>query len=253
LNEAEHNFEALKNFFQQKLTVMGREGVIGVAKFQHVCENLMSEQQARLKQTSGEQFSSLLENGSIICIGMAYPESVIDAIDTKLANGTVDKNTWNIYAREYDALNKALNATAEEIVQRFGGVAIPPVTGTRVEKIEDYYGKTISHRVVAEHAGLGWRGKNELLVNPQFSCALRFASIVTSLPLPHGKKIDTSCGDCTACIDVCAILKVKSKLPNYRANCMQQITKLGLEKDVCGRCIKACYRQSKHAHQFRLR
>ena len=90
---------------------------------------------------------------------MASPESVIDAIDTKLANGTVDKNTWNIYAREYDALNKALNATAEEIVQRFGGDAIPPVTGTHVEKVEDYYGKTISHRVVAEHAGDPQRSK----------------------------------------------------------------------------------------------
>jgi epoxyqueuosine reductase QueG len=130
---------------------------------------------------------------------------------------------------------------------------IPPVTGSTVEKVEDYYGKTISHRVVAEVAELGWRGKNELLVNQRLSCALRFASIVTCLPLPNGKKLNVSCGDCTACLDACAILKTKNKLPNYRANCLEHITKLGLEKDVCGRCIKACYRQGKYAHKFKLR
>jgi epoxyqueuosine reductase QueG len=138
----------------------------------------------------------------------------------------------DVYAREYDALNKALNVTALEFVARFGGIAIPPVTGAHVEKVEDYYGKTISHRVVAEHAGLGWRGKNELLVKERFSCAIRFASIVTSLPLPHGKKLAQECGSCTACTDACGILKAKGKLPNYSANCMQQITKLGLEKEV---------------------
>jgi epoxyqueuosine reductase len=194
-----------------------------------------------------------LENGSIICLGMAYPESAIDAIDAKLSNGIIDKTTWNIYAKEYDALNKTLDTVAREIAQRFGGIVIPPVTGSTVEKVEDYYGKTISHRVVAEVAELGWRGKNELLVNQRLSCALRFASIVTCLPLPNGKKLNVSCGDCTACLDACAILKTKNKLPNYRANCLEHITKLGLEKDVCGRCIKACYRQGKYAHKFKLR
>jgi epoxyqueuosine reductase len=253
LNDAKQNFETIRGFFEQKLDDLGRDGVIGVAKFRDVYDDLMPTQQARLEQISGEQFSNLSQNGSIICLGMAYPKSAIDAIDAKLSNGTIDKNTWNIYAKEYDTLNKTLDAVAREIAQRFGGIVIPPVTGATVEKVEDYYGKTISHRVVAEHAGLGWRGKNELLVNESFSCALRFASVVTSLPLPGGKKLNKSCGDCTTCLDGCAILKTKNRLSNYRANCLEHITKLGLEKDVCGRCIKACYQRGKYAHEFRLR
>jgi epoxyqueuosine reductase QueG len=254
LNEAKQNFEAIKGFFEQKLVELGRAGVIGAAKFQHVYEDLMPEQQARLNQISGEQFSCLLENGSIICLGMAYPESAIDAIDAKLTDGAVDKTTWNIYARDYKTLNKALDTVAREIAQRFGGIVIPPVTGESVKKVEDYYGKTVSHRIVAEHAGLGWRGKNELLVNEKLSCALRFSSIITCLPLPHGQKLNTSCKDCTACIDACTILTNKNKLQNYRANCLQQITKLGLEADVCGTCIKACYRHSTtHHHKFKLK
>jgi epoxyqueuosine reductase QueG len=243
----------VKAFFEKKLVELERDGIIGVAKFQHVYAELMPEQQARLREVSGEQFRCLLRNGSIICIAMAYPESAIDAIDAKLKDGTIDKTTWNIYAGEYDALNKALDTVAREIAERFSGIVIPPVTGAHVKKVEDYYGKTISHRVVAEYAGLGWRGKNELLVNEKLSCALRFASIITDLPLPHGKQLEPLCGDCTACVDACAILKTKSKLPNYRSNCMQSITKLGLDAVVCGKCIKACYQQSTLAHQFRLR
>lgn len=253
LNETKQNFEAVKGFFEQKLAELGRDGVIGTAKFQHVYDDLMPEQQTKLQEISGKQFNSLLKNGSIICIAMAYPESAIDAIDARSSDGTVDKTTWNIYAKEYNALNKALDAVAREIAQRFGGVVIPPVTGATVEKVEDYYGKTISHRVVAEHAGLGWRGKNELLVNERLSCALRFASVATLLPLPHGTKLGTNCKDCTACLEVCPILKNKNKLQNYRENCREYISHLGLEADVCGKCIKACYRRSIYKRKFKLK
>ncbi len=120
---------------------MGRAGVLGVARFQHVYEDLMPEQQERLKRISREQFSDLLENGSIICLGMSYTESAIDAINARLSDGTLDKPTWNIYAREYNALNKALDSVARKIAERFGGIAIPPVTGAAVKKVEEHYGK----------------------------------------------------------------------------------------------------------------
>jgi epoxyqueuosine reductase len=112
---------------------------------------------------------------------------------------------------------------------------------------------TVSHRVVAENAGLGWRGKNELIVNEKFSCALRFASVVTSLPLSHGEKIKASCGECKACLEACAYLGNKEKLENYREDCRRYIVKLGLEREVCGKCIKACYRHSTFSDRFTLR
>jgi epoxyqueuosine reductase QueG len=90
---------------------------------------------------------------------MAYLESAIEAIDPRLSDGTADKIAWKIYAKESDALNNALDAVARESVKRFCGIVIPPDTGEIVKKVEDYYGKTISHRVVTERAGLGWRGK----------------------------------------------------------------------------------------------
>ncbi|HEY4675258.1 MAG TPA: hypothetical protein VIH48_04300 [Candidatus Bathyarchaeia archaeon] len=252
-SEKQHNFEAISEFFNRKLADLDYDGIIGVAKFQNVYNGLMPAQKTRLEQMCGEQFQTLLKSGSIICTAMAYPERVIDCIDARLRDQAVDKVRWNAYAKEYNTLNKILNATAKDIADRFGGVVIPPVTGITVKHVDEYYGKTISHRVIAENAGLGWRGKNELVVNEKLSCALRFASIITNLPLNHGKKLNASCGECEACLEVCRILKNKNRMQDYRENCRRYITNLDLETDVCGKCIKACYRNGIYSHKFKLR
>jgi hypothetical protein len=37
-----------------------------------------------------------MKEGSIICLGIAYPEDVIDCIDVKFDDGTIDRNRWNV-------------------------------------------------------------------------------------------------------------------------------------------------------------
>ena len=54
-----------------------------------------------------------MKDGSIICIGIAYPEHAIDCIDVRLNDGTVDKDAWNVYAREYHKINSLLNKISE--------------------------------------------------------------------------------------------------------------------------------------------
>jgi hypothetical protein len=44
----------------------------------------------------------------------------------------------------------------------------------------------------------------------------------------------------------------KDRLENYREQCRRYIVSLGLEHEVCGKCIKACYRGSVHRDAFRL-
>jgi epoxyqueuosine reductase QueG len=99
---------------------------------------------------------------------------------------------------------------------------------------------------------VGWRGKNELVVNPVFSCAMRLASVVTETTLERTPTIGKGCGDCRACLDACPILSSKDRLENYRELCRRYIVSLGLDSDVCGKCIKACYRNSIYGDQYRL-
>jgi len=251
--ERTRNSDRLGTFFGEKLAKIGYDGVIGVADFKKVYDELMPNQRGKLEDICSDHFQDLRKNGSIICIGITYPEHAIDCIDVRLSNGTADKHAWNTYAREYHKLNSFLNAISADISDHFEGVLIPAtVEGVAVKNVEDYYGMTVSHRVIAENAGLGWQGKNELVVNEKFSCALRFASVITGVPLIHERKVQDSCGRCEACLEVCSFLRNKDKLKNYRESCRRYIVQLGLAGQVCGKCIKACYRHSIFADRFRL-
>ena len=251
--ERGRNSQRVKSFFSQRLAEIGYNGVIGVAAFKRVHDGLSPVSRRRLAELCRGRFESLQKNGSIICIGIAYPEHVIDCIDVKFGDGSVDKDAWNVYAKEYHKLNRFLNKISGDLADSFDGISIPAtVEGIVIRNVEEYYEKTVSHRVVAENAGLGWRGKNELIVNEKFSCALRFASVITGFPLTYARRTETLCGNCEACLEVCPFLKNKDKLENYRENCRRYIAQLGLEGHVCGKCIKACYRHSTFCSRFKL-
>ncbi len=252
-DEKESNLRRVEECFRSELRQLGYAGVLGVASFGAVYRELVPVQRARLEETCGARFEGLKERGSIVCIGIAYSDRSIDCIGAE-SGGVPDRDTWNVYARAYGELNRVLDIISSRIVDRFGGVAIPATVGglTKVGNVREYDEMTVSHRVVAENAGLGWRGKNELIINQEYGCALRFASIVASVPLPHGEKVPSACGECTACVEVCSFLRNKRRLVDYRENCRRFINALGLEEQVCGKCILACHRLGLFKDKFRL-
>lgn len=62
----------------------------------------------------------------------------------------------------------------------------------------------ILERAFAEKSGLGWIGKNTMLINKTAGSWFFLGEIFTSLPLPVKTEQPTNhCGSCTACIDIC--------------------------------------------------
>jgi epoxyqueuosine reductase len=61
----------------------------------------------------------------------------------------------------------------------------------------------VLERAWGERAGLGWRGKHSLLVDPQRGSFFFLACIVTSIALDADAPQTDHCGSCTACIDAC--------------------------------------------------
>ena len=257
LDEANRNTDAIIKYFNQHLEKHGERGDIGFAKFSSVFNSLMPIQQSKLRSITSGLFEKLYNCGTIVSIGVAYSDPSIDYINTT-EDGKVNYDLWNEYALEYHRLNQILNQMAKDIASEFDGIALTATIGGVIEKVKhvrEYFEMVISHRAVAEQAGVGWRGKNQLLIHKKYSCAIRFSSVILSIPLTHGTKMVSKCEDCSACEDVCSFIRNRDTLPDYRENCRRYILHLkrnGIEKDICGKCIKACYRRSLLKEQFDL-
>lgn len=94
----------------------------------------------------------------------------------------------------HDLLRERLNALAGWLEVR--------VPGTRARGVVD--SAPVAERDFAWLAGLGWFGKNTMLIDPRSGSYFLLAALVTDLELPAEEPLDTDhCGTCTACLDAC--------------------------------------------------
>jgi epoxyqueuosine reductase len=61
----------------------------------------------------------------------------------------------------------------------------------------------VQERVYAQHAGIGWIGKNTCVINPDAGSWIFLAEILCSLPLECDQPAFDQCGTCTLCLEAC--------------------------------------------------
>lgn len=61
----------------------------------------------------------------------------------------------------------------------------------------------VMERDWAKHAGIGWTGKNTLLINPKAGSYFFLSELIIDLELVADSPIKDYCGTCTRCIDAC--------------------------------------------------
>jgi epoxyqueuosine reductase len=84
----------------------------------------------------------------------------------------------------------------------------------------------ILERELAVLAGLGWQGKNTMLLHPRLGSYLLLGVVATTLPLlPAQHPTPDSCGTCTRCIDACPT----SAITPYHIDARRCISYLTLE------------------------
>jgi epoxyqueuosine reductase len=120
-----------------------------------------------------------------------------DATETTAPRGWISRYAW---ADDYhDVLREKLQRLLQDL-----RVEYPQPFEARI------YADTgpINERVLAKHAGLGWLGKNTLLLNERIGSFFFLGVILTSLELPPTLGISDlppadRCGTCRKCIDAC--------------------------------------------------
>jgi epoxyqueuosine reductase len=61
----------------------------------------------------------------------------------------------------------------------------------------------VQERVYAQHAGVGWIGKNTCVINPDVGSWIFLAEIICNLALECDRPAFDQCGTCTLCIEAC--------------------------------------------------
>jgi epoxyqueuosine reductase QueG len=231
--------EAIERYFADLCADAGRCGLIGFAPVEAV--RLLPEQMTYLQRRL--QLLPASEAVTAVAIGLLYREDEVRAIPASWQAQAGPTDTWNEYARAYGELNRLLNKFAGTLADELGGVAEPATMegwAATVDHVEQYFGHCVSHRVFAEAAQLGWRGRHGLIVTPEAGPALRFATVFVPQHIgPHPRHL-AGCGDCRACVDVCPILH---KAERYREACRRRLAALDLEDEVCGICVRVCWEQ----------
>lgn len=161
-----------------------------------------------------------------------------------------------LYSAVYQTANRILDDLAFRTAARLqsDGFLSLPIPASQVLDQETWHA-AISHKAVARMAGLGWQGKNLLLITPRYGSRVRLVTVLTTAPLDIDGPVKNRCGNCTLCRDACpagAIKGVKTETHYADRNeaihfhkCLEKLTgefaRLpGVNAPICGICIKVC-------------
>jgi len=172
-----------------------------------------------------------------ICLGARLSQAILSEMDQK---------PTRLYFHHYKIINSFLDQAALKlgnIIQKKGYAALAiPAT-----QIIDWEKNTahLSHRRLGVLAGLGWIGRNNLLVNEKLGSQFRLVSILTDMPLAIDKPSKKDCGNCRLCIKICPGGAIQESPADFdHQKCFDQLksfqTQRQVEQFICGVCVNIC-------------
>ncbi len=160
--------------------------------------------------------------------------------------GTLEDHPNQLYEHHYRQVNFALDRLALDLaalIQDLGARALP-VAASQIVDWQTRRGH-LSHKRVAAGAGLGWLGRNNLLVTRRFGAQVRLVTVLTDLGLEPDHPIENGCGSCRACIAACPAKAIGETATEFEhLDCFALLKefqrKRYVSQYICGLCVKAC-------------
>jgi epoxyqueuosine reductase len=182
-----------------------------------------------------------------VSIAVRIPAAVFEQIN--------DRPT-PLYASVYQTANRLLDEMAfkTSVMLQKDGYSSLPVPASQVLDRKNWTA-AVSHKAVARMAGIGWQGKNLLLITAKYGSRVRLVTVLTSAPLKIDGPVGNRCGKCTMCRDACPVGAIKgigtetyyrdreealhlSRCAGRLAGEFASIPDVGVP--ICGICIKVC-------------
>lgn len=104
----------------------------------------------------------------------------------------------------------------------------------------------LPHKTVALFGGLGWIGKNNLLITPEYGAAQCLGTVLTNAPLEtvFHEPLLPKCGNCNICAEVCEKKVLKGKIWNKGVSRSEIVDVYGCS--TCLKCLVHCPWTQKH-------
>lgn len=172
-----------------------------------------------------------------VCLGVRLSAAILSEIE---------QVPTKLYFHHYKIVNSFLDQVALKlcnVIQKkgFWALAIPATQIIDWEKNTAH----LSHRKLGVLAGLGWIGRNNLLVNEKLGSQFRLVSVLTDMPLETDSPVKNDCGDCRLCVKICPAAAIRETPADFEyIKCFEKLKNFQaqrqVEQFVCGLCVNAC-------------
>ncbi len=179
-----------------------------------------------------------------ICFVIRYDDVAVDDLP--------NDNNWLKMSTQLGEKAKNIYDTAKGFISSQGYQWRTITSGIPSDDLPDL-GEEIPQKTLATLSGLGWIGKSTLLITQEHGSRVRIGTLITDMPFSVDKPIiESSCGDCTACVDGCPVKAIKGAswasgslrsslldVKRYNQHLWSTRQTLG-RKQTCAICLKVC-------------
>ena len=151
-----------------------------------------------------------------------------------------------LYFHHYRQLNFFLDRVAFLLAIRIqeSGYKALPIPASQMLDWENQKAH-LSHKKIGYLAGLGWMGRNNLLVHPEYGARFRLVTVLTDMPIEADRPLKGGCGKCLKCIEVCPAEAIKERREDFdHWACFDKLKDFRRQgivgQHICGVCVKAC-------------